>query len=138
MATGRLDLAQVMVNGVLRENPLSARAHYLQAHIFAKEGAAGAARAELSLAETLAPGLPDENPRNVEQLRHSIAAPPAREGPRGGAQLNFPLGLLLAAAGLGCLLWRRTRSASFVAGACPCANSSSDGASSHPSLGETL
>jgi hypothetical protein len=135
-AAGRLDLAQVMVNQVLRDHPSSARAHYLQAEIFAKEGDAAAARVELSLADTLNPGLPDENPRNVEQLRRAIAAPAAREAPA-PSELHFPFGLPLAGLALWWLMRRRACSSNFAPGASPGYCSPAGGASPL-SLGSTV
>jgi uncharacterized protein len=107
ITAGRLDLAQLKVNPVLRDRPSNAHAHYLQAEIFAHEGSPGAARVELSRAETLTPGLPDEDPRNVVQLRRAIA-PPAALPASTAPELHFPLGLALAAVALWWLLRRRT------------------------------
>lgn len=113
VAAGRLDRAQLMLNLVLQHQPSNPHAHYLQAEIFAQEGSAGAARVELSRAETLTPGLPDENPQDVAQILRFIA-PPAASKASTAAELHVPLGLLLAGVALGWFLRRRVRRASLV------------------------
>jgi uncharacterized protein len=69
---GHLDRAQQMVEQVLRDHPNSAKAHYVQSELFAREGKLGAARAELDRAEQIEPGLPKENPRSVAELRDQL------------------------------------------------------------------
>ncbi len=56
-AAGHLDQAQQMITQVLEHHPNSAKAHYVQAELFAKEGKTALARAELGSAERLNPGL---------------------------------------------------------------------------------
>ncbi|HEX4585522.1 MAG TPA: tetratricopeptide repeat protein [Burkholderiaceae bacterium] len=75
---GHLDQAQRMMNEVLRDHPNSAKAHYTEAEILAKQGRAGEARSELERAEQLAPGLPFVSPTSVQELRRVIASEEAR------------------------------------------------------------
>ncbi len=71
-ATGHLDQAQQMMDQVLRDHPQSAKAHYVQAELYAKEGQFSLARSELNRAEALEPGLPKENPQSVRALRAEL------------------------------------------------------------------
>ncbi len=69
---GHLDQAQQMIEQVLRDHPASSKAHYVQAELYAREGNLGLARSELAKAEQLKPGLPDENPRSVQELKSQL------------------------------------------------------------------
>jgi hypothetical protein len=69
---GHLDQAQQMMDQVLRDHPKSAKAHYVQAELYAKEGKTALARSELTKAEELEPGLPNENPRSVQALKGEL------------------------------------------------------------------
>src|ERR1700722_4934694 len=70
--SGHLDQAQQMMDQVLRDHPASSKAHYVQAELYAREGNPGLARSELARAEQLKPGLPDENPRAVQELKSEL------------------------------------------------------------------
>jgi hypothetical protein len=103
-AGGHLDQAQQMITQVLADHPTSAKAHYVQAELYAKEGKTALARSELAAAEQLKPGLPFANPRSVQELK-------AQLGLRTGGVINptvirsvpaaprFPWGTLLVLAG---------------------------------------
>jgi uncharacterized protein len=67
--TGRLDRAQQMITDVLAKHPNSARAHYVQAELYVKEGQMALARSELASAERLNPGLTEFKPASVRELR---------------------------------------------------------------------
>jgi hypothetical protein len=69
---GHLDQAQQMMDQVLRDHPDSAKAHYVQSELYAREGKLSLARAELARAEQLQPGLPKENPRSVAELKSEL------------------------------------------------------------------
>src|SRR5665213_3019052 len=69
---GHLDQAQQMMTQVLANHPTSARAHYVQAELYAREGKTALARSELGAAEQLKPGLPFENPRSVQELKSQL------------------------------------------------------------------
>jgi clan AA aspartic protease (TIGR02281 family) len=68
-ATGRLDRAQQMIERVLARHPNSAKAHYVQAELFAKEGKLNLARSEFTTAERLNPGLTEFNADSVRGLK---------------------------------------------------------------------
>ena len=70
--SGHLDQAQQMMNQVLRDHPGSAKAHYVQAELYAREGKLALARSELNRAEEIAPGLPNENPQSVRALKSEL------------------------------------------------------------------
>ena len=90
---GHLDQAQQMMTRVLADHPSSARAHYVQAELYAKEGKTSLARSELATAEQLKPGLPFANPRSVQELK-------AQLGLSGGAMRSTSLNSNVAAPGL--------------------------------------
>ncbi len=71
---GRFIEAQAMMDKVLQEHPNSAKAHFVQAELFAKQGMLSKAGGELSRAETLEPGLPFAKPQAVQNLRGLIAS----------------------------------------------------------------
>lgn len=80
---GKLDQAQTMVQQVLILHPKSAKAHYVQAELFARQGLAARGREALAEADKLAPGLPFTKPEAVQALRTqlsatSVAAAPAK------------------------------------------------------------
>lgn len=71
---GKLDQAQVMMQQVLVSHPNSAKAHFVQAELSARQGQLGRARESLDKAEKLAPGLPFAKPEAVQSLRAKLAA----------------------------------------------------------------
>ena len=112
--SGKVDQAQVMVQQVLIAHPTSAKAHYVQAELFARQGQASRGREALQMADKLAPGLPFAKPEAVQALRTQLAskpsAPAAREvssPPVSGRDAaapasflsSFPVGLGLALGG---------------------------------------
>jgi uncharacterized protein len=70
---GKLDEAQTMIQKVLTDHPDSAKAHYVDAEILAKQGRYDSAQAELNNADRLAPGLPFAKAESVENLRRILA-----------------------------------------------------------------
>jgi hypothetical protein len=70
--SGHLDQAQQLMDQVLRDHPGSWKAHFVQAELYAREGNPGLARTELNRAEQIAPGLPQENPRSVQELKAEL------------------------------------------------------------------
>ncbi len=122
---GHLDQAQQMISQVLADHPGSARAHYVQAELYAREGKTSLARSELATAEQLKPGLPFESPRAVQELRSQlgsrsagVAAPVMRSAP---VERSFPWGTVLILAVVVGVLWlvfrRRTPYAQYPAAA---------------------
>lgn len=109
---GHLDQAQQMITQVLAGHPNSAKAHYVQAELYAKEGKTTDARAELGTAERLNPGLTDFSQRSVQELKSQLGlsgnramqpqrvlVAPAR------AEAGIPWGKLLIGAGVIALLF---------------------------------
>jgi hypothetical protein len=114
---GHLDQAQQMVTQVLADHPTSAKAHYVQAELYAKEGKTTDARAELGTAERLNPGLTDFSQRSVQELKsqlglgnsNSMRRPAAEGQPVYGldsrSASGIPWGKLLIAVGVIALLF---------------------------------
>lgn len=73
---GQLDEAQVMVQQVLVSHPKSAKAFYVQAELYARQGRLDRARDSLNAAEKYAPGLPFAKAEAVQALRMQLAAKP--------------------------------------------------------------
>jgi hypothetical protein len=71
--SGHLAQAEQMVTQVLRDHPKSAKAHYVAAEVYAKEGKTSDARHDLDVAQTLAPGLPFAKPDAVATLQRTLA-----------------------------------------------------------------
>ena len=74
---GRLEQAQTMIQQVLVLHPKSAKAHFVQAELAARQGQIARAREALAEAEKLAPGLPFAKPEAVQSLRAALVAQPA-------------------------------------------------------------
>jgi hypothetical protein len=73
---GKLDEAQVMVQQVLIAHPKSAKAHFVQAELYARQGRLDKAREALATAEKFGPGLPFVKPEALTALRAQLSAPP--------------------------------------------------------------
>ena len=71
--SGKLSEAQRMMDQVLRDHPNSAKAHYVEAELLAKQGRLANAEAELNTAQRLAPGLPFASAQAVQELKGRIA-----------------------------------------------------------------
>lgn len=82
---GKLDEAQLMVQQVLIAHPKSAKAFYVQAELYARQGDVAHARKSLANAEQYAPGLPFAKPESVQALRAQLnqgaVAQPAQTAP---------------------------------------------------------
>jgi hypothetical protein len=74
---GKLDEAQVMVQQVLVAHPKSAKAHFVQSELYARQGNLTKAREALNTAQGLAPGLPFAKPEAVQALQSQLTARPA-------------------------------------------------------------
>ena len=72
--SGKLDEAQKMITHVLVTHPNSAKAHYIQSELYARQGNPGRAQDALAAAERLAPGLPFAKPEAVQALRSQLSA----------------------------------------------------------------
>ena len=83
---GRLDEAQQMITQVLAHHPTSAKAHFVQAELYAREGKSSLARSELGTAERLNPGLTEFKPRSVEELKSQLG----QTRPAGSQIISLP------------------------------------------------
>lgn len=109
--SGKVAEAQVMVQQVLVAHPKSAKAHFVQAELFARQGNAPRAREALAEADKLAPGLAFASAASVAALREQLAVKAAVVGSKAAlgdtvktaapapAGSSFPLGLGLALGG---------------------------------------
>lgn len=77
---GKLDQAQVMIQQVLIGHPKSAKAHFVRAELYARQGDLDRARESLATADKLSPGLAFAKPEAVQALRTQLAA--VRSAPR--------------------------------------------------------
>jgi clan AA aspartic protease (TIGR02281 family) len=69
---GRSDEAQHMISQVLTARPNSAKAHYVQAEVYARAGKQSQARAELKKAEDLQPDLRFATAHAIAELRAQL------------------------------------------------------------------
>jgi hypothetical protein len=129
---GNFGQAQSMMDEVLKAHPNSAKAHFVEAELLARQNKLAEARAELAKAQELKPGLPFENPAKVRQLQAVIdgtgavrtapgvpvvqsglpaanysAQAPARSS--GGGFSLLPIILIFAAIAIGIMAWRASR-----------------------------
>jgi hypothetical protein len=125
---GHFAEAQTMMQRVLRDHPDSAKAHYVEAELQARQGQYSAAASELQTAQRLAPGLPFVRPQSVSELERVIAQGSgsgnyqrnvAVQAPRSGFGVG---GMILLLIGVGVIfliiaLVRATRRVVPVAGA---------------------
>jgi hypothetical protein len=127
--SGQLDRAQQMMDEVLKDHPDSAKAHYVQAELYAREHQVSLARQELARAEQLKPGLPDVNPRSVAELKSQLGLTPRSverpDGYRREPQTHFPWGTIAILAIVVLVFWslfrRRSTYGSYPAGGTPMA-----------------
>lgn len=136
--TGKVAEAQTMVQQVLIAHPNSAKAYFVQAELFARQGDASRGREALVKADKLAPGLPFAKPETVQALRTQLSSKSGAGASResagrasalssGAAPLSvpqpssFPVGLGLALGGaaiaLVIFLMRRKPAANDAPGA---------------------
>ncbi len=73
---GKLDEAQVMIQQVLVSHPKSAKAFFVQAELYARQGRIDRARESLATAEQLSPGLAFAKPEAVSALHAQLTAKP--------------------------------------------------------------
>ncbi|WP_114662605.1 tetratricopeptide repeat protein [Polynucleobacter necessarius] len=71
---GQLAKADAMMKEVLQNHSNSAKAHYVAAELYLKEGKLEAARQAFVRAENLAPGLPFAQPESVQKLQMQLAS----------------------------------------------------------------
>src|SRR5438552_1118416 len=98
--SGHRDQAQQMISQVLRERPDSAKAHYVQSELFARQGYLSQARAELAAAERLDPSEKFAKPQSLAELKTQLGAARRSSAPQGvtvpaRAEVHFPWGTVL-------------------------------------------
>jgi len=71
---GKFNEAQSMMDKVLHDHPNSAKAHFVEAELLAKQGMFSSAGVELNTAERLQPGLPFAKPEAVKSLKSRISS----------------------------------------------------------------
>ncbi|MCK9394327.1 MAG: tetratricopeptide repeat protein [Methylobacter sp.] len=71
---GKFNEAQAMMDKVLLDHPNSAKAHFVEAELLAKQGLFSNAGVELGVAERLQPGLPFAKPEAVQNLKRRISS----------------------------------------------------------------
>lgn len=125
---GKLDQAQVMMQQVLISHPNSAKAHFVQSELYARQGNLPRAREALAAAEKFAPGLPFAKPEAVQALRAQLLPRSGPVTPNGAAghdavagknqPSSFSWGLPLLLAGgvivLGYFMFRGRRPAPYA------------------------
>lgn len=111
---GRIAQAQDMMKQVLRDHPQSAKAHYVEAELLARQKLFAQAGQELATAESLAPGLPFARPSAVRALQEQLSAQTASSSatrPFGSPATNaaatssFPWRWALVLAGIAAVLF---------------------------------
>lgn len=71
--SGQLAKADAMMKEVLQNHPNSAKAHYIAAELYIKEGKLDAARNAFAKAQNLAPGLPFAQAESVQRLQVQLS-----------------------------------------------------------------
>lgn len=102
---GNYSQAQSMMDQVLRDHPNSAKAHFIQAELYAKEGKLNAARGEFQKAQQIDPNLSFAKPGAVQELKSLLSGGNARASGRAvqaNGGVHVPWGPLLG--GLAVLL----------------------------------
>lgn len=98
--SGHLDQAQALMDKVLQAHPTSAKAHYVEAELMAKQGLLANARNELATAEHLAPGLPFVKHQAVQELKARLERVQPQASTTHSVMGNgLPIGTLLLGVG---------------------------------------
>lgn len=113
---GQLAKAQEMIEQVLRDHPQSAKAHYVAAEVYSREGKSTAARGELQRAEQIDPSNAFAKPEALRELKaalgvgaaHSAVFAPTAVEPAARHGFTFlPILILVGAIALLWMLFRR-------------------------------
>jgi hypothetical protein len=114
---GHMDQAQQMITQVLKARPNSAKAHFIQSELFAKQGYLSQARSELNDAERLDASEDFAKPQALQELKAQLGAGEQSHRATSGqmvqtarSETRFPWGTLLIAAvviGLLMMVFRR-------------------------------
>jgi len=135
--SGQLAKADAMMKEVLQNHPNSAKAHYIAAELYLKEGKLDAARNAFARAENLAPGLPFAQAESVQRLQTQLRTTnaPVPESAGVGSILSSPLFWILIAiliAGVVFFMKNRKRPEPVQVYNAPTANSPYPGAPGAP------
>lgn len=108
--SGRMDQAQAMMDVVLKAHPNSAKAHFVEAELLARQGQLEKADEQLTAAERLNPALSFAKPQAVLNLKNRIAAIhhvnlSQFDNLQPAESHGFPWGLLLIGGGVIALLF---------------------------------
>ncbi len=101
---GKMDEAQRMMDKVLKDHPNSAKAHFVEAELLAKQGQMSHAEEELKNAERLKPDLSFAKPQAVQELKaliysnHRVSQSPVSSYQNEQSN-SFPWGLILLGIG---------------------------------------
>lgn len=116
---GKFNEAQSMMDKVLHDHPKSAKAHYVEAELKAKQGQISAAQDELNMAERLQPGLSFAKPQAIQKLKTQIYSTRSTIQPRSESTSNqsyqnstnnrTPWGLILLMIGLIAFIYFATK-----------------------------
>ncbi|MES2181104.1 MAG: tetratricopeptide repeat protein [Pseudomonadota bacterium] len=85
---GKFSEAQAMMDKVLHDHPNSAKAHFVEAELMAKQGNVSGAQDELNMAERLQPGLPFAKPQAVQKLKAQLV--PTRAATQSISNQSYP------------------------------------------------
>jgi len=120
---GNYRQAQEMMDQILRDHPNSAKAHFVQAELLAKQGKLPQAQAELNNALRLDPNQRFAKPGAVDELRTRISAASSGVSHAGGTFGGIPWGMVLGIAAVviiaSLVLQARRRAAYAAAGRGP-------------------
>jgi hypothetical protein len=98
---GNYQAAQSMMDQVLRDHPASAKAHFVEAELLAKQGQLTKSASELRTAEKLDPALAFAKPAAIQELKSMLAAPSHAAAfdvaPASPARPAMPWGIIIAA-----------------------------------------
>ncbi|MEA9600423.1 tetratricopeptide repeat protein [Polynucleobacter sp. AP-Sanab-80-C2] len=113
--SGQLAKADAMMKEVLQNHPNSAKAHYVAAELYLKEGKLDAARNHFVKAENLAPGLPFAQPESVQKLQVQLASGAVGPAAAQGSIFSNPIFWgLIAILVVGIIIVMRRRKAEAV------------------------
>ena len=107
---GKFTEAQAMMDQVLKDHPNSAKAHFVEAELLAKQNKLSDAATELDIAEKLEPGLAFVKPETLQNLKKHLSQTAQTIGAPSVAGQNLPsvvkdwVPLLLIFLGLGLLV----------------------------------
>ena len=113
--SGQLAKADAMMKEVLQNHPNSAKAHYVAAELYLKEGKLEVARNHFLRAQNLAPGLPFAQPESVQKLQVQLSSGAVGQAANQSSIFSNPLFWgLIAILVVGIIIVMRRRKAEAV------------------------